>query len=344
MSFSLNNLGFNLPQFKKVFDSSSHTSSDDEDHRHPSNTHQLPHPHHLHPWSRNYEKPQLSPQSVPGKGYIYDPDAFEDSGICTETDELEPYDIHSGSHYHKDDLLSSIYDDFSDDEYSFEDSSLLDDTFIFPDAYTMAAPVRTLADIPTITQLYAKSALRPSTTTAPAFPVSRSLNDRVGVTHGDITKVALDAVVNAANSTLLGGGGVDGAIHRAAGPDLLAECEELNGCRTGHAKITGGHRLPAKHVIHTVGPVYNVLDPKQSARMLRSCYEESLKLAAREGLSTVAFSGISTGVYGYPSRDAAEIACEVVRRMLVREASSLSRVVFVTFDEKDAAAYREMIP
>uniref|UniRef100_A0A0B7K285 Macro domain-containing protein n=1 Tax=Bionectria ochroleuca TaxID=29856 RepID=A0A0B7K285_BIOOC len=159
---------------------------------------------------------------------------------------------------------------------------------------------KSLADILTVTQLYAVSELK-AAATASRYSASRSINDRVGLTKGDITRLSLDAIVNAANTTLLGGGGVDGAIHRAAGPDLLDECEALQGCRI-------------------VGPVYNVLDPKHSA------------------------SGISTGVYGYPSRDAAEVACDTVRRLLAAEASSLTRVVFVAFDEKDMAAYREAIP
>ncbi|KAK7222050.1 hypothetical protein V2G26_010053 [Clonostachys chloroleuca] len=188
---------------------------------------------------------------------------------------------------------------------------------------------KSLADILTVTQLYAVSELK-AAATASRYSASRSINDRVGLTKGDITRLSLDAIVNAANTTLLGGGGVDGAIHRAAGPELLEECEAL--------------KVVAQHVIHTVGPVYNVLDPKHSARLLRSCYEESLKLAVREGIKTIGFSGISTGVYGYPSRDAAEVACDTVRRLLAAEASSLTRVVFVAFDEKDMAAYREAIP
>ncbi|CAH0025478.1 unnamed protein product [Clonostachys rhizophaga] len=342
MSFSLNLGGFKVPQFR-VFDHSHEKElpPPPSQHLHP---HHPPHPphhqhqqHHNHPKHQhhNHQKQQSHSRhrQQPSKGFIYDPDGFEDSGVFSDLEEL-----------HNSSRASPFYlqdDELSDNSSLFEDSSLLDDTFIFSHRPKMAT--KSLADILTVTQLYAVSELK-AAATASRYSASRSINDRVGLTKGDITRLSLDAIVNAANTTLLGGGGVDGAIHRAAGPELLEECEALQGCRTGQAKITEGYRLPAKHVIHTVGPVYNVLDPKHSARLLRSCYEESLKLAVREGIKTIGFSGISTGVYGYPSRDAAEVACDTVRRLLAAEASSLTRVVFVAFDEKDMAAYREAIP
>ncbi|KAG5985543.1 hypothetical protein E4U43_006019 [Claviceps pusilla] len=207
------------------------------------------------------------------------------------------------------------------------------------------ASIKTISDIPTISQLYRTGALAKASSSAPASPFrpSSSINSRVGLIRGDITKLELDAIVNAANSSLLGGGGVDGAIHRAAGPGLLSECRELDGCATGDAVITGGHELPAKHVIHTVGPVYRFRELQESQEALRSCYENSLKLASLNGLKTIAFSGISTGVYGYPSEDAAEIACETVRNFLDQD-GVLDRVVFVTFEQKDVNAYNEALP
>ncbi|KAG5979900.1 hypothetical protein E4U55_004644 [Claviceps digitariae] len=209
------------------------------------------------------------------------------------------------------------------------------------------ASVKTISDIPTISQLYQQGALsKSSASSAPTsrFLPSSSTNSRVGLIRGDITKLELDAIVNAANNSLLGGSGVDGAIHRAAGPGLLSECRTLAGCLTGDAVITGGHDLPAKHVIHTVGPVYRSYEPQKCEVALRNCYENSLKLASRNGLKTIAFSGISTGVYGYPSQDAAEIACETVRDFLENEGSLLEMVVFVTFEQKDMDAYKEVLP
>ena len=202
--------------------------------------------------------------------------------------------------------------------------------------------VRSLAQIPTLTCLYELGNLK-STTTSPHSTPSASINDRISVHRGDITKLPLDAIVNAANTSLLGGGGVDGAIHRAAGPALLTECRTLHGCPVGGAKITEGYALPAKHVIHTVGPVYYRVGPERAEALLRSCYEESLRVAREAGLESVAFSGISTGVYGYPSREAAEVACRAVRGVLEKDAE-LKRVVFVTFEQKDVDAYNEVLP
>jgi O-acetyl-ADP-ribose deacetylase (regulator of RNase III) len=161
---------------------------------------------------------------------------------------------------------------------------------------------------------------------------------RMQIVEGDITRLDVDAIVNAANSSLLGGGGVDGAIHAVAGPGLLAECRALGGCPAGEARITGGHHLPARHVIHTVGPVWRGGGEAEAA-LLRSCYTESLRLAEQAGAKTVAFPGISTGVYGYPKAEACEVAVGAVGAWLA--AHDLPRVViFCCFSASDAALYR----
>ena len=156
---------------------------------------------------------------------------------------------------------------------------------------------------------------------------------------GDITKITdVQAIVNAANESLLGGGGVDGAIHRAAGPELLAECRTLHGCPTGEAKITKGYNLPCDYVIHTVGPVWHGGSDKESD-LLASCYFNSLRVAADNGIRTVAFPSISTGVYGYPVEKAAQVAVGAVKRFLDEFPDSIDMVEWVLFDDRTYAAY-----
>jgi len=160
------------------------------------------------------------------------------------------------------------------------------------------------------------------------------------VIQEDITKLDVDAIVNAANSSLLGGGGVDGAIHRAAGSELLAECRLLGGCKTGEAKITGGYRLPAKYVIHTVGPIWKDGEHNE-AELLRSCYLRSLELAVHNDAKTIAFPCISTGVYGFPKRPAAEIAVATVQGF--EDSDKLEEVIFVCFGDDSYRIYLEIL-
>jgi O-acetyl-ADP-ribose deacetylase len=163
----------------------------------------------------------------------------------------------------------------------------------------------------------------------------------IRLVQGDITYQAVDAIVNAANSSLRGGGGVDGAIHRAAGPELLEECIALGGCPTGEAKITKGYRLPARHVIHTVGPIWQG-GGEGEEELLASCYRRSLEVAADHGLRHVAFPSISTGAYGYPLFLAAPVALRAVAQTLVRH-PGIEEVRFVLFDQRTYDAYREAL-
>jgi O-acetyl-ADP-ribose deacetylase (regulator of RNase III) len=164
---------------------------------------------------------------------------------------------------------------------------------------------------------------------------------RVEAVQGDITTQAVEAIVNAANTTLLGGGGVDGAIHRAAGPELLEACRVIGGCPTGEARITAGYRLPAKFVIHTVGPVWSGGERREPA-LLRGCYMSSLRLAAEHGVRSIAFPSISTGAYRYPIERASRIAVETVREVLARP-TCIEVVRFVCFSEGDWVVYLELL-
>jgi O-acetyl-ADP-ribose deacetylase (regulator of RNase III) len=164
----------------------------------------------------------------------------------------------------------------------------------------------------------------------------------IDIIEADITTLAVDAIVNAANETLLGGGGVDGAIHRTAGPELVAECAGLGGCPTGEAKITKGYRLPAKYVIHTVGPVWHGGKSGEPEK-LASCYRKSLELALRHGVRTIAFPAISCGVYGYPVSEAAKIAIREVQTFLSTHPGTFDRVILVTFGSFVHAAYQRAL-
>lgn len=172
----------------------------------------------------------------------------------------------------------------------------------------------------------------------------------IEIFNGDITALGVDAIVNAANRSLLGGGGVDGAIHRAAGPGLLEECRKLGGCETGDAKITAGHRLAAKRVIHTVGPVWNGGNDQEAElftlaedRMLRSCYERSLAIATEAGLSSIAFPAVSTGIFGFPKRRAARIVSETLLAF-ADAPGSVERILIVIFGDRESeSAYREFL-
>jgi len=170
--------------------------------------------------------------------------------------------------------------------------------------------------------------------------MDKKILDKLEVMQGDITKLAVDAIVNAANTSLLGGGGVDGAIHRAAGPDLLKECRELGGCPTGEARITRGYKLAARHVIHTVGPVYS--GKPRDKTLLTGCYRNSLQLAADNNLTSIAFPAISCGVYGYPIEKACKIAVDTTGTCL-ETAPSITRVIFMLFSPAHLNVYAQYL-
>ena len=168
--------------------------------------------------------------------------------------------------------------------------------------------------------------------------ISEKVKNQIQVVQGDITKLDCDGIVNAANRSLLGGGGVDGAIHRAAGPELLAECRTLHGCRTGEAKITKGYRLKAKYIIHTVGPIYS--GTAEDAAQLADCYRNSLNLAKEHDVHSIAFPAISTGVYGYPLDAATQIAVDTVTDWLQSHVDYVMKVIFCCFDARTAQVYQ----
>ncbi|WOO80810.1 O-acetyl-ADP-ribose deacetylase MACROD1 [Vanrija pseudolonga] len=193
------------------------------------------------------------------------------------------------------------------------------------------------ASLPTIADL-------PASDAKPKYKPDASINKRVSIwREGDITKLEADMIVNAANKSLLGGGGVDGAIHRAAGPGLLRECRTLGGANTGEVKATDGYNLPSKRVAHAVGPIYDEDEADLCEEELTSCYKRSLELCATHGGGSIGFSSISTGIYGYPIVDATRVALETTRKFL-QEDTSVTRVVYVVFSERDQEVYETLAP
>ncbi|PWN90525.1 A1pp-domain-containing protein [Acaromyces ingoldii] len=202
-----------------------------------------------------------------------------------------------------------------------------------------------VSKIPTVAQLFKSGALKPAAPSSSSLPAYSHLSNRVALWQGDITKLEVDGIVNAANESLLGGGGVDGAIHRAAGPELVKECRTLNGCKTGDAKVTKGYKLPAKHVVHTVGPIYSRSNAGTSRSKLQSAYRRSLEAATEADIKTIAFPSISTGVYGYPIEEATNVSLEVTGEYLAdKESSQLELVVFCVFGDADKHVYEQVIP
>jgi len=167
--------------------------------------------------------------------------------------------------------------------------------------------------------------------------MEKNIRERIEIMQGDITRIRVDAIVNAANNSLLGGGGVDGAIHDAAGPELLEECRTIGGCPTGEARITKGYYLLAKYVIHTVGPIYD--EEPDPAKLLASCYKTSLELALKHSIKTIAFPAISCGIYGYPLEDACKIAVDTVVSFL-KDHKSIEKVIFMLFSADSYAIYQ----
>jgi len=205
--------------------------------------------------------------------------------------------------------------------------------------------IQHLKDIETIAQFYKSGVLKPVALKKHRWGPDPDLLERVSLYQGDITKLEVDSIVNAANRSLLGGGGVDGAIHAAAGPRLLEECRGLNGCITGQSKITRGYDLPALHVIHTVGPIYNSQERAERAEQLASAYRTSLAVAVENSIRHVAFPSISTGIYSYPVPDATRIALNEVRTFLDSEhGDELERVIFVVWSNQDKSVYESLIP
>ncbi|KAK9237890.1 A1pp-domain-containing protein [Lipomyces kononenkoae] len=200
-----------------------------------------------------------------------------------------------------------------------------------------------VSEIPTVLEEYARHSLHRDP--GVVHPPSAMLNRKLSVLREDITKVSADAIVNAANNRLAGGAGVNGAIQAAAGAQLLQECLTLNGCETGDAKITKGYMLPARHVIHTVGPIYYQHDRQVANRLLESCYLRSLQVAVENDVKTIAFPSISTGIFGFPIMEASPVALNTVRQFLQSaEGSTIERVIFVLFGKEDEQVYRMTIP
>ncbi|KAK9368009.1 hypothetical protein V1509DRAFT_625079 [Lipomyces kononenkoae] len=203
--------------------------------------------------------------------------------------------------------------------------------------------VLNVSEIPTLVEEYARRSLHRDS--GAVYPPSAALNRKLSVLRDDITKISADAIVNAANNRLAGGAGVNGAIQAAAGPQLLEESLALNGCDTGDAKITKGYMLPARHVIHVVGPMYYQHDKKEANRLLESCYLRGLQVAVENGIKTIAFPSISTGIFGFPIREASPIAINTVRQFLQSaEGNTIERVIFVLFGREDEQVYRTTIP
>jgi len=214
-----------------------------------------------------------------------------------------------------------------------------------------------LASLPSLTSLYASKSLLPPTSIPAKLQPSKEFNDRVHLWQGDITKLEVTAIVNAANKSLLGGGGVDGAIHSAAGPSLKSYCRTLNGVETGQAKISPGFGLPSSFVIHTAGPIYESYENKGECKtLLEGCYKSALKCAVDddeksgkdggEGVESIAFCGISTGIYGYPIEPATHVALGTVRDFLENDPnqSKVRHIIFTCFPDRDMRCYEKLLP